>query len=141
VTSSPGLVIDASVILSALVGAPTERTWARNLLESGQNHAPEPALFEAANVLRRKEQAGRLSSIRAGKAFVELRQWPVQTWAFGLLAGRIWELRHSITAYDAAYVALAEQLELPLATRDVRLANEPGPRCRFITPMSRPPDA
>ncbi|MFT4468818.1 type II toxin-antitoxin system VapC family toxin [Arthrobacter sulfonylureivorans] len=135
-TSPSGLVVDASVMLSALVGTPPERAWARNLLKSGQNHATELALFEAANVLRRKELSGRLTSIRAAAAFGEMRQWPLQTWPFGLLAARIWELRHSITAYDAAYVALAEQLELPLATRDVRLAKAPGPRCRFVTPES-----
>ena len=48
----------------------------------------------------------------------------------------MWELRHAVTAYDAAYVALAEQLHLPLATMDVRMATAPGPRCRFVTPES-----
>lgn len=140
-TSQSGLVVDASVMLAALVGAPADRAWTHNLLKSNQNHAPELALFEAANVLRRKELTGRLTGIRAAAAFAELQQWPLQTWPFGLLAGRIWELRHSITAYDAAYVALAEQLDLPLATRDVRLAKAPGPRCRFVTPESTRPEA
>jgi predicted nucleic acid-binding protein len=141
VTSARGLVVDASVILSALVGAPAERRWARNLLASGQSHSPELVLFEAANVLRRKEQTERLTRPRAAAAFVELQQWPVQTWPFGLLAGRIWELRHTITAYDAAYVALAERLDVPLATCDARLAGAPGPRCSFILPDSRRSEA
>jgi predicted nucleic acid-binding protein len=46
----------------------------------------------------------------------------------------VWELRENITAYDAWYVALAEELRATVATLDTRLARAPGPRCRFETP-------
>ncbi len=47
---------------------------------------------------------------------------------------RIWELRHNLTAYDAWYVAVAEALDCPLVTLDIRLSRAPGPTCAFITP-------
>lgn len=54
--------------------------------------------------------------------------------AFAPLADRIWELRSNVTAYDAWYVALAETLDLSLATLDLRLAQAPGTRCAFLLP-------
>jgi predicted nucleic acid-binding protein len=50
----------------------------------------------------------------------------------GTLTARVWELRHDLTASDAAYVALAERLALPLMTSDARLARAPGLRCDVI---------
>jgi predicted nucleic acid-binding protein len=44
---------------------------------------------------------------------------------------RCWELRDNLTVYDAAYVALAEELELVLLTADIRMADAAGPRCTF----------
>lgn len=49
-------------------------------------------------------------------------------------AGRVWELRENVTCHDGWYVAVAELLDAPLATLDGRLANSPGPRCRFLLP-------
>jgi predicted nucleic acid-binding protein len=50
------------------------------------------------------------------------------------VAERAWELRGSLTAYDAAYVAVAELVGAPLLTLDARLSRAPGPRCRFLKP-------
>lgn len=136
-----GLVVDASVIVAALAGTSPARGWARDQLQSGPGVAPELVHFEAANALRRLEMAGQISNTQAAAAFKNLMIWRVQLWPFGPLAERMWELRHAVTAYDAAYVALAEQLDLPLATMDVRMATAPGPRCRFVTPESGLPDA
>jgi predicted nucleic acid-binding protein len=55
------------------------------------------------------------------------------------LAPRAWVLRHSVTVYDAAYVALAEALDAPMMTLDLRLARAPGPRCPFLTPSDTLP--
>ena len=55
-------------------------------------------------------------------------------WPHHKLAARAWELRGSVTYYDASYVALAELLDAPLVTLDRRLAQAHGPRCAFLTP-------
>ncbi|EMY32343.1 PilT protein domain-containing protein [Arthrobacter crystallopoietes BAB-32] len=132
-TGGSGIVVDASVIVAALTASKEYQEWAQTVLKSGPNEAPELVLFEAANILRRLELAGQLSARQAATAFQELSDWPVQLWPFGPLASRIWQLRQSVTAYDAAYVALAEQLDLPLATLDRRLVAAHGPACRFLT--------
>ena len=54
---------------------------------------------------------------------------------FEVLARRVWALHPNLTAYDAAYVALAEELGAPLLTLDARLARAPGPTCRFLLPQ------
>lgn len=58
---------------------------------------------------------------------------PDGLWAEAVLS-RVWELRHSVTSYDAWYVALAEALGLPLATLDTRLSRVQGVACRFLIP-------
>jgi predicted nucleic acid-binding protein len=49
----------------------------------------------------------------------------------GSLVGRCWELRHNLTIYDGAYVALAEAAGARFITADARLARSAGPRCRI----------
>lgn len=61
-------------------------------------------------------------------------QLDMELLGFNPFAGRIWELRHNITSYDAWYVAAAEALDLPLATLDERLSKASGPNCQFLTP-------
>jgi predicted nucleic acid-binding protein len=58
---------------------------------------------------------------------------PVQVWPLEGLHARVWSLQHNVTPYDAWYVALAEYLEVPLATCDARLARANGPTCAFLT--------
>lgn len=58
----------------------------------------------------------------------------MQLFSYEPFADRAWELRNSVTIYDGWYVALAEALDLPLATADARLAGAPGARCRFVLP-------
>jgi predicted nucleic acid-binding protein len=101
---------------------------------SGLVAAPELALFEAANSLRRLEMAGEVDPTQAALAHADLVRLPLQTWPYGPLAERVWELRTSVTAYDASYVALAEALNAPLLTLDVRLARAHGPGCMISTP-------
>jgi predicted nucleic acid-binding protein len=61
-------------------------------------------------------------------------QLDMELFSFDPFADRIWELRHTVTSYDAWYVALAEALGLPLATLDGRLSRAKGVACRFLTP-------
>ena len=59
-------------------------------------------------------------------------QLDIELFPFGPFAERIWNLRHTVTSYDAWYVAVAEGLEFPLATLDDRLAQSKGPQCAFL---------
>jgi predicted nucleic acid-binding protein len=61
-------------------------------------------------------------------------QLPIELFPFEPFAGRIWELRHSVTSYDAWYVAIAEALDLPLATLDGPLSRSAGVHCQFLIP-------
>jgi predicted nucleic acid-binding protein len=126
-------VVDASVLVAALVDTGPQGTWAETVIAAGALAAPGVVWVEAANTLRRLERARRISTPEANAAYEDLGQLTLETFAFGPFAGRVWELRHALTSYDAWYVAVAEALRLPLATLDVRLARAPGPKCAFLT--------
>ncbi|HVR95858.1 MAG TPA: type II toxin-antitoxin system VapC family toxin [Thermoanaerobaculia bacterium] len=70
----------------------------------------------------------------AGAAARDLLQLDLELVPFTPFAERVWELRANVTSYDAWYVAVAEQFDLPLATLDRHLARATGPRCRFLLP-------
>ena len=63
---------------------------------------------------------------RGSQAIDDLLDFPIQRYPHDILLPRVYELRDTLTAYDAVYVALAEALEAPLVTRDVKLAQAPG---------------
>lgn len=90
--------------------------------------------IEAANILRRAALAGDLSVDSAAAAHGDLLALRIELFPYAPLAERCWQLRENVTTYDAAYVALAEQLDATLATLDQRLAAAIGPRCSFVTP-------
>lgn len=89
---------------------------------------------EAANILRRAVLAGDLSREIATQAHADLLDMQAQLYPYWPLAGRIWDLRENVTVYDAWYVALAELLDVQLATLDHRLATAPGTWCQFVMP-------
>lgn len=130
------LVLDASVLVAALVDAGPRGAWAEDVLAAGSLHAPELVLAEATNILRRLERARRIATPEANAAQDDLMHLHLELFPFEPFGDRIWELRHSVTSYDAWYVAVAEALELPLATLDIRLAKARGPACNFLTPPS-----
>ena len=116
------VVVDSSVLVAALVDTGPNGTWAEEVLSSGSLHAPELARVEATNILRRLELAKQLTTPEANAAHEDLMQLDMELFSFDPFADRIWELRHTVTSYDAWYVALAEALRLPLATLDARLS-------------------
>jgi predicted nucleic acid-binding protein len=126
--------VDASVLVAALVDSSEHGSWAEDVISSGSLHAPELVRVEATNILRRLERSKQVSSAQANAAHDDLMELSLETFGFDPFADRIWELRHSITSYDAWYVALAEALQLPLATLDLKLAKARGIKCRFLTP-------
>ena len=128
------LVVDASTIVAALTDSGPDGEWAETQLANGPLLAPHLLMVEVTHVLRRAEQTGKLSPDMAALSFATLQRLPIELSPFELVAGRVWELRGNVSAYDASYVALAELLNVPLATLDARLANAPGPRCEFSVP-------
>lgn len=127
-------VVDASLLVAALSDDGAAGEWAESVLREGNLAAPHLVLVEATNILRRLELAGRLSRLEAGAAARDLTLLDIELLPFAPFAERVWQLRGNLTSYDAWYVAVAETLELPLATLDRRLAAASGPRCRFLLP-------
>jgi predicted nucleic acid-binding protein len=126
------LVTDASVIVRGLEvdGA------ARRFLLEDEIQIPHLADSEIAHALRAQVKRGRVSG---EDALSRLREWQrlgVARYPSVMLLPRVWDLRDSLSAYDATYVALAEALECPLATADLRLTRAPGPRCEIIATLS-----
>jgi predicted nucleic acid-binding protein len=131
------VVVDASVVIAALLDVGDAGAWAEELLVSSPSlQAPELIRAEATNVLRRLERAKQISTAEANAAHEDLMQLKLELFGFDEFGERVWELRHAVTSYDAWYIALAEALALPLATLDERLAKAPGTNCEFLTPRS-----
>jgi predicted nucleic acid-binding protein len=130
-------VVDSSVVVGALVDSGSHGTWAEGILASGSLTAPELMRVEATSILRRLERAKELSSAEANGAHEDLMLLDIQLFSFEPFAERVWELRHNLTSYDAWYVAVAEALDLPLATLDMSLSRARGPKCKFLTPEDR----
>jgi predicted nucleic acid-binding protein len=128
------LVIDASVLVAALVDSGPEGSWAESLL--GEEHLIAPHLLpvETTSVLRRLEGSGRLTRLEAGAAVRDINALPVELLPFAPFAERIWALRAGVSSYDACYVAIAEHFGIACATLDRRLARASGPRCEFRLP-------
>lgn len=131
------LVVDASVVATALGDDGPDGDRARDRLAGERLAAPELVDLEVASVLRGQLRAGALDVRRAELALDDLAALPLQRAPHHALLGRCWELRDNLTIYDAAYVALAEALGVDLLTGDRRLAKAPGPRCRIEVLGSR----
>jgi predicted nucleic acid-binding protein len=127
-------VVDASVLVAALVDTGAHGKWAENLLSSGPLYAPALACVEATNTLRRLERAKIITTPEANGARYDLMDLDIELLSFEPFADRIWELRHNVTSYDAWYVAVAEALGLPLATLDRPLTRSRGVACKFLVP-------
>ena len=126
------IVLDASALIDLLLREEGVKAIEDRVFAPGESlNAPHLIDLEVAQVLRRYRLAGELSDSRAENAFDDLAALPLQRYPHDILLPRIWELRHNATAYDAAYLALAEALDAPLLTRDRRLAASRGHRARI----------
>ena len=128
------VVVDASVLVAALLDSGREGQWAESVIAEGSLTGPELVLAESSNVLRRLERARKISGLEANSAYRDLLRLDMELFAFAPFAGRVWELRSNLSIYDAWYVAMAEAFECPLATLDRRLDRSSGPMCELITP-------
>jgi predicted nucleic acid-binding protein len=123
------IVVDASVVASALGDDGADGERARGRLAGERLFAPELLDLEVVSVWRRAARAGRLGPRRARQALADLAAIPIARAPHRPLLGRTWELKDDLTPYDAVYVALAEELGVSLLSADEQLASAPGLRC------------
>ena len=132
------IVVDASVLVTALADDGEDGRGARGRLRGQELAAPELIDLEVPSVLRRFLLNGALSRRRAEQALSDLVELPLRRAPHRALLPRCWSLRESLTIYDAAYVALAEALDVVLLTADARLSRAPGLRCDVEVLVSSP---
>ncbi|HNI35297.1 MAG TPA: type II toxin-antitoxin system VapC family toxin [Microthrixaceae bacterium] len=128
------IVLDASVLGASLVRSSTHSDWALEIIRANDVVAPAHLLVETSQMLRRLVLSGLVSPQETDAAHVDLLNFDVGLYPYDFVGPRVWELRHNLTTYDGCYVALAEVMELPLATLDERLARASGPTCEFLLP-------
>jgi len=129
--SGSSVAVDASVVIALLVDGGPAGAWAIAQCQGRRLIAPSLLHYELANVLRRQLRAGVIGADRANaahRAAVELR---MDLWPYHAVADRVWALRDVLTSYDASYCAVAELVEAPLVTLDLRLARAEGPTCQI----------
>ena len=121
------IVLDASAAIDWLLQTPAGQRIEQRIYSRQETlHSVHLLDVEFAQVLRRLVRQGTLTAGRAEEAIEDLAALRITRYAPVLLLQRIWRLRQNLTAYDAAYVALAENLQAPLLTRDQRIAAAPG---------------
>lgn len=126
------IVLDASAAVEWALGTRTgDAVRARLVAERGALHAPHLIDLEVTQAFRRLVAVGVLDAVRAEEALTDVGDLALVRHAHSPLLFRIWELRDSLTVYEAAYVALAEILEAPVVTCDRRAASSRGHRARF----------
>jgi predicted nucleic acid-binding protein len=124
------IVVDASALTDALVDDGPIGAAARDVLRADTHWAaPAHLLIEVVSAIRGKALGGKLSPARATEAVAALPALVLDHVDAVGLVDRMWQLRNTVTADDAAYVAAAEVLECPLVTGDARLAKVAGLRC------------
>jgi predicted nucleic acid-binding protein len=123
------IVVDASVIVTALADDGDDGDRARLRLRGERLAAPHLVDIEVTSAWRRMTAAGDLDLRRAALARVDLSSLRLDRVPHLRLLDRCWELRENLTIYDAAYVALAELLDTTLLTADRRVKDAPGVRC------------
>ena len=126
------IVLDGSTVLEILLQTEAGAPVAERLLTSDSSlHAPHLLDVEVAQVLRRFVAQGEVPEARARQALAALADFPLERYSHTILLPRIWALRQNLSAYDAAYVALAEVLGATLVTRDTRISRAPGLAARI----------
>ena len=125
------IVVDSAAVIDALTGlAGTEEL--RDYIAAEELHAPSLVDFEVVSALRGLTLGGYVTASRAQDLLTDFDDLPIRRWPFAdALRRRVFQLRDNVSAYDAAYVALAEALECPLLTRDARLGRSSGHSVRI----------
>lgn len=125
------IVVDASLIIELSMATPDGRKIQKRLrAEDDVLAAPELIDLEVLQVLRRYALCNAIDAEQADGAIDIFEALPIERFTHALLRARIWSLRENLTAYDAAYFALAELLQAPLWTRDEKFLSVPGHEAR-----------
>src|SRR5215469_7912404 len=126
-TRSAMIVLDASAAVDWLLQTPWGQSVETRIYAGRETlHAPHLLDLEVTQVLRRLTQQGVVSGTRADEVVRDLVDLRLTRYPHLVLLPRIWQLRHNFSAYDAAYIVLAEKLGAPLVTCDCRLASGHG---------------
>jgi predicted nucleic acid-binding protein len=125
------IVLDASAVIALLLGTDAAEAVRSKISSPNQTlHAPHLLDVEVGQVLRRYCLFEGLDADRGELALQDLLALDIHRYGHEAMLARIWELRANLTAYDAAYIALAEVLDAPLLTLDARLARSSGHAAR-----------
>jgi len=126
------IVVDASAALDYLLAAGAfERIAARFATPAESLHAPHLLDVEVAHAVRRLAMTRIISAARANEALEDMASLRLRRYPHTWLLPRMWQLRSNMSAFDAAYVALAEALDASLVTADGSLARAPGHDARI----------
>jgi predicted nucleic acid-binding protein len=121
------IVLDASAAIEWLLKSSAGIKIDRRIFSRSESlHAPHLLDIEVAQVLRRYVREKTITAQRGQEALEDLAGLPLDRYPHDFLIPRVWELRATLTAYDAVYVALAELLDAPLLTCDRRIASASG---------------
>ena len=124
------IVVDSSLAIELFLPTSLGERIAERVFDE-ERHVPHLIDVEFASALRRLTRFGGLDGNAAQRALDNFGDWRLVRHEHGNLLPRIWQLRDSVSAYDAAYVALAESLEAPLLSCDAKLSRAHGHRARI----------
>jgi predicted nucleic acid-binding protein len=128
------IVLDASVVVELLTNTPIADSIRRELAgSSGPFIAPHLLDIEVTSALRRLAEGGRIDPHHSQQLLRALAALPAERFPHTPLFGRIWQLRHTFTVYDAAYIALAEATNSVLYTCDAKLSSGHRARIWIVT--------
>ena len=125
------IVVDSSLAIELFLPMPLGERIADRVFDE-ERHAPHLIDVEFVSALRRLTRFGGLNAGAAQRALDNFGDWRLVRHEHGNLRPRIWQLRDSVSAYDAAYISLAEILEAPLLTCDGKLSRSHGHKARIV---------
>ena len=121
------IVLDASAAVDWLLQTTAGQRIEQRIYSRNESlHAPHLLDLEVVQVLRRLARQGTVPPRRAEEAVLDLQDLRITRYPHFMLLTEIWRRRNNLSAYDAAYVLLAEKLDASLLTRDSRLAAASG---------------
>jgi predicted nucleic acid-binding protein len=126
------IAIDANAVVAMLIDDAELGSVSRGMYTKHDFVAPDLLPYEFASVLRKLCRLGKVTPRAAEHALSDLRLIRLSAVPFDDIAERIWQLRDNLSAYDAAYVAVAELFGVALLTFDDRIRRAAGPSCEFV---------